>query len=72
MRIQFKELERVQTQLFHILAKHTGQTSEMIEEDFDRDRWMTAIEAKDYGLVDDVLGDSTDVIKALEDERLKR
>jgi hypothetical protein len=31
---------------------------------------MTAVEAKDYGLVDDVLGDASDVIKALEDERL--
>jgi ATP-dependent Clp endopeptidase proteolytic subunit ClpP len=46
VRIQFKELERVQTQLFHILAKHTGQTSQTIEEDFDRDRWMTALEAR--------------------------
>ena len=72
MRIQFKELERVQTQLFHILAKHTGQTAQTIEEDFDRDRWMTALEAKDYGLVDEVLGDASDVIKALEDERLQR
>ncbi len=42
VRIQFKELERVQTQLFHILARHTGQTAQTIEEDFDRDRWMTA------------------------------
>jgi ATP-dependent protease ClpP protease subunit len=33
---------------------------------------MTALEAKDYGLVDDVLGDASDVIKALEDERLQR
>ena len=72
VRIQFKELERVQTQLFHILAKHTSQNAETIEEDFDRDRWMTAVEAKDYGLVDDVLGDATDVIKSLEDDRLRR
>ena len=72
VRIQFKELERLQTQLFHILARHTGQTSQTIEEDFDRDRWMTAVEAKEYGLVDEVLGDTSDVIKALEDERLQR
>ncbi|MCB0257682.1 MAG: ATP-dependent Clp protease proteolytic subunit, partial [Anaerolineae bacterium] len=64
--------ERVQTQLFHILARHSSQTAQTIEEDFDRDRWMTAVEAKDYGLVDDVLGDATDVIKSLEDERLRR
>ncbi len=72
VRIQFKELERVQTQLFHILAKHTGQTSQQIEEDFDRDRWMTALEAKDYGLVDDVMGDTSDVIKSLEDSKFQR
>ena len=72
VRIQFKELERIQTQLFHILAKHTGQTSQQIEEDFDRDRWMTALEAKDYGLVDDVMGDTSDVIKSLEDSKFQR
>ncbi len=67
VRIQYKELERVQTQLFHILAKHTGQTPEQIEEDFDRDRWMTALEAKEYGLVDQVVGDTSDIVKAHED-----
>lgn len=72
VRIQYKELERVQTQLFHILAKHTGQTAEQIEEDFDRDRWMTAPEAKAYGLVDEVVGDTSDIIKSLEDEKLRR
>ena len=72
VRIQFKELERIQTQLFHILAKHTGQTSQQIEEDFDRDRWMTALEAKEYGLVDDVMGDTSDVIKSLEDSKFQR
>ena len=72
VRIQYKELERVQTQLFHILAKHTGQTAEQIEEDFDRDRWMTAPEAKAYGLVDEVVGDTSDIIKSLEDDKLRR
>lgn len=67
VRIQYKELERVQTQLFHILAKHTGQTAQQIEEDFDRDRWMTALEAREYGLVDQVVGDTSDIVKANED-----
>ena len=67
VRIQYKELERVQTQLFHILAKHTGQTAEQIEEDFERDRWMNALEAKEYGLVDEVVGDTTDIVKTLAD-----
>lgn len=67
VRIQYKELERVQTQLFHILAKHTKQTAQQIEEDFDRDRWMTSLEAQDYGLVDQVVGDVSDIVKASED-----
>jgi len=67
VRIQYKELERVQNQLFHILAKHTGQTAQQIEEDFERDRWMTALEAKEYGLVDEVVGDTSLIIKALSD-----
>jgi ATP-dependent Clp protease protease subunit len=68
VRIQYKELERVQNQLFHILAKHTGQTTERIEEDFERDRWMTALEAKEYGLVDEVVGDTSGIIKVSEEE----
>jgi ATP-dependent Clp protease protease subunit len=67
VRIQYKELERVQTQIFHILARHSGQTTEQIEEDFERDRWMTALEAKEYGLVDDVVGDTSDIVKVLEE-----
>jgi ATP-dependent Clp protease protease subunit len=67
VRIQYKELERVQNQLFHILARHSGQTPEQIEEDFERDRWMTALEAKEYGLVDEVVGDTSDIVKVSED-----
>jgi ATP-dependent Clp protease protease subunit len=37
------------------MAYHTGQTAERIEQDCDRDNWMTAEEAKTYGLVDEVL-----------------
>jgi ATP-dependent Clp protease protease subunit len=38
-----------------VVAEHSGQTPERIAADFDRDFWMTAIEAKEYGLVDEVL-----------------
>lgn len=62
VRIAFRELERVQTQLFHLIGKHTGHSWREIEEQFERDRWMNAVEAKQYGLVDDVLGDTSDVI----------
>ena len=53
--IQAKEMLRMRDSLNEILAKHTGQTSEKIHEDTDRDNIMTAEEAKAYGLVDAVL-----------------
>jgi ATP-dependent Clp protease protease subunit len=62
IRIAFRELERIQTQLFHLIGKHTGHHWRDIEDQFERDRWMNAVEAKQYGLVDDVLGDVSDII----------
>ncbi len=53
--IQAKEMLRMRDSLNQILAKHTGQTSEKIHEDTDRDNIMTSEEAKAYGLVDAVL-----------------
>lgn len=53
--IQYKELKRVEDLLHRILADHTGQTVEQISADFDRDRYMTAKEAIEYGLVDKIL-----------------
>jgi ATP-dependent Clp protease protease subunit len=53
--IQFKELKRVEDLLHELLAYHTGQTVEQIAADFDRDRFMTAQEAVEYGLVDQVI-----------------
>jgi ATP-dependent Clp protease protease subunit len=43
------------------IAMHTGQTVEQIELDSDRDRWFTADEAKDYGFVDQVIRNSSEV-----------
>ena len=54
--IQYKELQRVQHLLHELLAEHTGQPVEKIADDFDRDRWMSAEQAVEYGLVDEVLG----------------
>jgi ATP-dependent Clp protease protease subunit len=68
VRIAFREQERVQTQLFHLVGKHTGHTWKEIEKDFERDRYMNAIEAKEYGLVDELLGDTTDVVRVLNGE----
>jgi ATP-dependent Clp protease protease subunit len=53
--IQYKELKRVEDLIHRLLAHHTGQTEEQIAADFDRDRFMTAEEAVEYGLVDKVL-----------------
>lgn len=62
VRIAFREQERVQTQLFYLVGKHTKRDWKQIEKDFERDRYMDAIEAKEYGLVDEVLGDVSDVV----------
>lgn len=53
--ISYKLIKRMQKSLYDILASHTGQPYEKIEEDSDRDNWMSAMEAKEYGLVDEVL-----------------
>lgn len=53
--IQYRELKRMQDMLHGILARHTGQTVEKIAEDFDRDYFMDAPRAVEYGLIDEVL-----------------
>ena len=53
--IQAKEILRYKALLNELLAKHTGQPKERVEQDTDRDFFMSAEEAKEYGLVDEVL-----------------
>jgi len=53
--IQAKEILRLKDRLNEILATHCGQTLDAIEKDTDRDRFMSAAEAKTYGLVDEVV-----------------
>ncbi len=53
--ITVNEVRKLKRELYEIIAQHTGQTIERIEQDCDRDKWMTAPEAKAYGLVDEVL-----------------
>ena len=62
VRIAFRELERVQTQIFHLVGKHTGHSWQEIEAFFQRDRFLHAIEAKEYGVVDHILGDASNII----------
>lgn len=53
--ITVHEIRKLKKELYDILAYHTGQTPEQVAIDSDRDKWMTATEAKEYGLVDEVL-----------------
>jgi ATP-dependent Clp protease, protease subunit len=52
--IQVKELETLVDKLMKIIAKHTGQDAEKVKRDIDRDRFMSADEAKSYGLIDEI------------------
>lgn len=63
VRIATREQERIQSQLFHILGLHTGHNRAKIEEYFLRDRFLNAMEAKEFGLIDEVLGDTSKLIK---------
>jgi ATP-dependent Clp protease protease subunit len=53
--IQAREIMRMRTLLEDLLARHSGQTTEKVRKDIDRDKILTADEATDYGLVDQVL-----------------
>src|SRR5215468_314347 len=53
--IQAREILRMRTLLEDLLARHSGQTPDKVRKDIDRDKILTADEAKDYGLVDQVL-----------------
>ena len=53
--ITYKEIEKLKKELYEIMAEHSGQKFSKIEKDSDRDYWMTAQEAKEYGFVDEVL-----------------
>jgi ATP-dependent Clp protease protease subunit len=59
--IHAKELKRVKERLNTILSKHTGQALEKIEKDVDRDFFMSPTEAKDYGIIDEVLTSMKDI-----------
>ena len=54
--IEAQEIEKARTELYEILAKHSGQTFDRISRDADRNHWMTAEEALEYGMIDEVLG----------------
>ena len=53
--IQAREILRMKEVLYRLLAEHTGRTPDEIEIDSDRDKFMSAGQAKEYGLIDDVV-----------------
>jgi len=55
--IEAKQILRVRQELNELMAMHTGQTIEQIEKDTDRDNFMSAFEAQQYGLIDRVIED---------------
>jgi len=55
VRIHAEELIRIRELTSQILAKHTGQSLEQIELDVERDRYLSALQAKEYGLIDEVI-----------------
>jgi ATP-dependent Clp protease protease subunit len=55
MEITVKEIQKLKKELYDIIADHSGQDFKKVEKDSDRDYWMTADEAKAYGMIDEIL-----------------
>src|SRR5918999_4407246 len=66
--IQVKEMLHLTDRLMHILARHTGQGYEKVKKDSERDYFMSAEEAKEYGLVDEVFAGTTESLISLAQE----
>ena len=60
MEINLREMLKLKKELYDIISEHSGQTYEWVEKASDRDYWMTSTEAKEYGMVDEVLQRSKD------------
>jgi len=61
--IEAQEILRLRTRLYDILAKHTGQSSKKVEKDCDRNLWLDAAEAIEYGLADRILQKAPEIVK---------
>jgi ATP-dependent Clp protease protease subunit len=62
VRIATREQERLQTQLFHLMGKHTNHTWQELEQFFLRDKYLSAPEALRLGFIDEILGDVSDIV----------
>jgi ATP-dependent Clp protease protease subunit len=63
LEIEAKEILRLRTRLCEIFAKHTGQSPEKIEKDCDRNLWLDANEAIEYGLADRILQKAPEIVR---------
>ncbi|MBX3403165.1 MAG: ATP-dependent Clp protease proteolytic subunit [Phycisphaeraceae bacterium] len=57
IRIQAEQIIKAKTELIRIIAKHTGQNEDQVRKDGERDKYFSAMEAKEYGLVDEVIAE---------------
>jgi ATP-dependent Clp protease protease subunit len=55
IKIQAQQLQRSKRKMIELTSRHSGQSEEKIEKDSDRDHWFNAREAKEYGLIDDII-----------------
>jgi ATP-dependent Clp protease protease subunit len=53
--ITVREIVKLKRELYEIIALHSGNSVEKVEKDSDRDYWMTSLEAKEYGMIDEIL-----------------
>ncbi|WP_420122536.1 ClpP family protease [Nakamurella sp.] len=70
VQIQAENLEYVKGLMTRLTAEHTGQDEATIDRDADRDRWFTAAQAVDYGLVDGILRTTSDIRPAADRHRI--
>lgn len=67
--IEAKEILRLRARLYDILSQHTGQTTDKVEKDCDRNLWLDAAEAIEYGLADRVLQKAPEIVRDQEPEQ---
>ena len=56
IKISYELSEKLNNRLFNLLAKYSGKDAETVKQDATRDLWLDAEEAKDYGLIDEIIG----------------
>jgi ATP-dependent Clp protease, protease subunit len=69
--IEAKEIIRLRVRLYEIIAKHTGQPMERIERDCDRNKWLDANEAIEYGLTDKMLDRAPEIVSRRPDDLIE-